>query len=59
LAVLALIVTWFFPPWLVWVTAGQEADRTQVQILALPGPGNYRWLPPLADRLWEVLADDA
>ena len=60
LAVLALIVTWFLPPWMVWVTAGQgEKDRTQVQILALPGPGSFRWLSPLADRLGEVLADDA
>jgi hypothetical protein len=60
LAVLALVVTWLFPPWLVWVTAGQgEEDRTWVQILALPGPGNYRWLPPMADRLREVLVDDA
>jgi hypothetical protein len=60
LVVIALIANWILPPWLAWLTVGEEVeDGTQLQILALPGPGIYRWLPPLADRLRGELADDA
>jgi hypothetical protein len=58
--VIALAAGWLLPPRLVWIAVSQEEeDKTLVQVLALPGAGMYRWLPPLVERLQGVLRDDA
>jgi hypothetical protein len=60
LVVIALATGWLLPPRLVWIAVSQEEeDKTLVQVLALPGAGMYRWLPPLVERLQGVLRDDA
>jgi hypothetical protein len=60
MVVIALASIWVLPPRLVWLAVSQEdEDKTLVQVLALAGAGNYRWLPQLADQLQGVLRDDA
>jgi hypothetical protein len=60
LAVSALLVGWIAAPRLIWIAVGpDEQESISVQILSLPSTRGNPWLPELASRLREVLADDA
>jgi hypothetical protein len=58
-ALLAVLVGWIASPLLIWIAVGPDAeDSISVQILSLPGTRGNLWVPRLASRLREVLADD-
>ena len=60
LAVIALLVGWIARPRLIWIAVGPGSEESfSVQILSLPGTRGDLWVPELASRLEEVLADDA
>jgi hypothetical protein len=56
----ALVVGWLVPARLVWIAvAPGDEDESLIRLLAPPGAGRGEWLPQLAARLREALADDA
>jgi hypothetical protein len=60
LGLVALAVAWLVPARLVWLSvAPGEEEEALVRLLAPAGGDPGRWLPRLAARLGEVLADDA
>jgi hypothetical protein len=60
LVLISLAVTWIVPPSLAWITLPPgEEGQIRVQVLALPGAGITRWLPPLVNHLRRVLGHDA
>ncbi len=59
-ALVALAVGWLLPPRTIWMAvASAEPDESLVRLLTPAGARQVRWLQRLADRLGEVLADDA
>jgi hypothetical protein len=60
IAIIALLIFWLVPPWLVCFTITQaKSDTTTLQILTPAGMGGSRWLSGLVDGLQEAIGDDA
>jgi hypothetical protein len=60
LAVISGMAIWILPPRVVWFTVGSgDEETTFVQVQTHAGTGYSRWPPLLADRIREVLSDDA
>jgi len=58
LALVALVVSWLLPGRLLWIAVGESREEATLILLLTPrGPGKTAWLPQMAARLGEALAD--